>query len=227
VQLVKPLNFVLHDVLDMHTRSHHRLSQRDRFDTVYGLVSEEVRSTCLDVATLSVWGEPDMETHIVRSNHDEHLTRWLEEFDPRKDPSNDPYYCALKTRIYESRKSTGKWPNEFELEFRRLLPSYENVNFLGRGDRLNIGGVAHEFHGDIGVGGSRGSIKGYTKLGTRCTIGHSHTPGILDGVFQTGVTGKKDMGYNTRPSTWLHAHVVLGADGKRQLVVIHNGTFGA
>jgi hypothetical protein len=222
----RPMNLVLHDVLDMHTRSHHRKSQRDRFDTVDGLVQDEVAHACNDVASITHWGMPDMKTHIVRSNHDEHLTRWLEEFDPKQDPANDPYYCALKTRIYQERAKTGKWPNEFELEFDRLHPDNECVNFLGRDDSLKIGSIENGFHGDDGPNGSRGSLKAYTRLGVKCTIGHSHTPGILDGVFQVGVTGSKKMGYNRRPSTWLHAHVVQGADGKRQLIVVVNGTYG-
>lgn len=223
---VRPLHFVLHDVLDMHSRSHHRKSQRDRFDTSKQLVGAEVWGACSDVDDMSGWGPRDMETHIVRSNHDEHLTRWLEEFVAKEDPENDEYFCDLKSRIYRERRRTGKWPNEFELEFRRHYPDNDNVHFLGREDTLNIGNVAHEFHGDDGVNGSRGSIQAYTRLGIKCTIGHSHTPGILDGVFQVGVTGTKRMGYNKRPSTWLHAHVVLGADGKRQLVIVVNGSFG-
>jgi hypothetical protein len=228
VTLLKPKHLVLHDVYDGSSRSHHRTTTRDRFDARFDLVEKEVESVArfLHEAGYGCWGDHTMEVDVIRANHDEHLTRWLEEHDHKKDIVNDPYYCALKARCYAFRKEHGRWPNELELECRRLGVG-ARVKFIGREDSLKVGNVEHAFHGDKGVNGSRGSLRGYAKLGVKVTIGHSHTPGILDGAFQTGVTGTKLMGYNHRPSTWLHAHVVLGADGKRQMVIIVNGRFRA
>lgn len=224
VSLLRPQHLVLHDVYDGSSRSHHRMSTRDRWDTRYDLVENEVVAVSAALRRFQSWGATEMD--IVRSNHDEHLTRWLEEFDHKKDIVNDPYYCALKARCYDFRKEFGRWPNELELECRRLgLKGL--FKFLDREESLKIGDVQHAFHGDKGVNGSRGSLRAYAKLGVKVTIGHSHTPGILDGAFQTGVTASKLMGYNHMPSTWLHAHVVLGADGKRQLIIIVGGRFRA
>jgi hypothetical protein len=222
VDLLKPKHLVLHDVLDMSSRSHHRQGERDRYDGRFDTVEAEVKANAAMLTRFAHWdcGQVD----VVRSNHDEHLTRWLQEFRPDQDIVNVPYWHRLKARVYDHREEHGSWPNEFEMEMRRLeVPYY--VKFLSREDSLRVGNVEHSFHGDDGVNGSRGSILGYTKLGAKVTIGHSHTPGIRDGVFQTGVTGSRRMGYNRRPSTWLNAHVVLHADGKRQLVVIINGKF--
>jgi len=36
-----------------------------------------------------------------------------------------------------------------------------------------------------------------------------------------------DMGYNRRPSTWLNAHCVLHADGRRQMIIVIKGRFRA
>ncbi len=231
IELTRPLHFVGHDFLDMHTRSHHRKSARDRFETALGLVRDEVEHACRDVDTIRSWGPSDMEMVLVRSNHDEHLERWVEEFKPNEDAVNTPYWHKLSSAQYDYFAEHKRWPNLFELEYRRLDTKAggvrgKHVRFLGRDDSFKLANVEGAFHGDDGVNGSRGSILSYTKLGVKVTIGHSHTPGIRDGVFQVGVTGTKKMGYNRRPSTWLHAHVVLGADGKRQMIVVLNGKFG-
>ena len=61
------------------------------------------------------------------------------------------------------------------------------------------------------------------KLGTTTIVGHSHTPAILEGCYQVGVTGKLDQGYNKGPSSWMHAHCVLYGNGKRSLLFIRDG----
>lgn len=231
IEITSPRHLVLHDVLDMHTRSHHKKTKRDRYETITQTVEDEVLHACSDVADMAGWGPDDMEVDIVRSNHDEHFERWVEEFKPSEDAINLPYWHEISAAEYRHHKQTGRWPNLFELAFRTNhqcdpLGRGKRIRFLGREDTLVFANVEHAMHGDDGVNGSRGSIVAYTKLGVKLTIGHSHTPGIRDGVFQTGVTGSKRMGYNRKPSTWLHAHVVLGADGKRQLIVVLQGTFG-
>jgi hypothetical protein len=112
-------------------------------------------------------------------------------------------------------------------EFFRLQPG-EDVHFLAGDEQLMLGRVEHSFHGHRGTAGSRGSAAGFTRLGSKVTIGHSHTPTIRDGVYQTGVYGKLDPAYTVgSPTTWLNAHVVLHADGKRQLCIIVAGAFRA
>jgi hypothetical protein len=87
------------------------------------------------------------------------------------------------------------------------------------------GGVEHGFHGDLGPNGARGTTLNLSRLGAKVTKAHDHTAAVLDGVYSVGVTGKLDQGYNHLPSTWIHAQVVLGADGKRQVVVIVDGRY--
>lgn len=227
VALLRPKHLVLHDVYDGSARSHHRHSQRDRYDARFDRVEKEVEAVARFLQECSTtWSPKQMEVDVISSNHHDHLTRWLEEHDGRQDPVNDPYHSHLKSRCYLFRDQHGRWPNELELECRRLGVG-GRVKFIGREESLKVGPVEHAFHGDKGVNGTRGSLRAYTRLGVKCTIGHSHTPGILDGVFQTGLTATKLMEYNHRPSTWLHAHVVLGADGKRQLIVIVKGRYRA
>jgi hypothetical protein len=217
VECVNPKHVVLHDVLDFDARSHHRQTPEERWDRRFDTVEAEMDANAAFFKRVVGW-PGDFEIDVVESNHHEHLTRWMREFDEEKDVLNAPFWAQLKADMYKARKKSGQWPNLYELEM-RARGIEPGIRFLTREGTLKLAKVEHAFHGDKGVNGARGSARAYAKLGVKCTIGHSHTPCILDGVFQTGVTGKLDMDYNTRPSTWLHAHVVLHADGKRQLII--------
>ena len=222
VRQARPKHLVLHDVLDFDARSHHRARSRDRYGRRFDQVEYEVAAAMTALNRFATWGADQVD--VVASNHHEHLRRWLDEHRSDQDPVNTPYWHRLWAACYEAYAKTGEWPDEFALEAQRLGCD-KRIKFLSRGSSLKLAGVEHGQHGDSGVNGSRGSIAGLSRLGCKLTIGHSHTPGIRDGVFQVGVSGRLDMGYNSLPSTWLHAHVVLHADGKRQLVVITKGRF--
>ncbi len=220
IDQVRPKNIVLHDVLDFGSRNHHNKGSRHRFTGRFDSVEFEVKCATDALKLVASWG--DHTTHVVRSNHDEHFERWLEEHKDCEDPLNAPYYHEMKARDYRNRAVKGEWLNLFESESRRHgVPA--SVKFLKRNESLRLLDVEHGFHGDKGVSGSRGTPLGYTRLGVKVTTGHTHTPKIADGSFVTGVTAQLDHGYNLLPSTWLNAHVVLHADGKRQLIVIVKG----
>lgn len=220
---VRPLNVVLHDVLDFSSRNHHNKGFRHKYAGRFDSVEQEVINACDALKLVDSWGFHT--TYVVRSNHDEHFERWLEEHKDAEDPLNAPYYHEMRARDYRSRREGGEWLNLFESEARRLGVHERRVKFLKRNEALRIGGVEHGFHGDKGTGGSRGTPNGYSKLGVKVTTGHSHTPRIADGSFVVGVTAQLDHGYNLLPSTWLNAHVLLNSDGKRQTIVIVKGRF--
>jgi hypothetical protein len=54
-------------------------------------------------------------------------------------------------------------------------------------------------------------------------IGHSHSPGIDGGCYQTGTSTPLRLDYNKGPSSWLNCHCVLYANGKRSLLPIIDG----
>src|SRR5690606_34189370 len=90
--------------------------------------------------------------------------------------------------------------------------------FLRRDESCQIGGIEVGYHGDKGPNGSRGSIKGFGKIGAKTIIGHSHTPGIKDGVYQVGTSSRLRLEYNSGPSGWLHCHACIYQNGKRSLI---------
>jgi hypothetical protein len=217
VALLRPKNLVLHDVYDGNTRSHHKTSKRERFPLRNRYVRDEVQRCGGAIVDMSKWSD-NMATWIVDCNHHDHLSRWLEEHDT-DDLINTPYWHELWASIYSSYQNSGVWPLALQraLEDEMFIPA--NVNWLGRDDVLRIGGGVHHLHGDVGPNGARGTLLNFSKMGSKVTVGHSHTPGIKDGCYQAGVLGRLNMDYNIGPSTWCQAHVVLGHDGKRQMVV--------
>jgi hypothetical protein len=222
--MVRPLHVVMHDVLDFSARNHHDRKVRSIYSTRFESVEHEVKGAAEDLIAVSGWGEGDHETVVTRSNHDEHLERWLEEHSDREDPHNAPYFHFLWNRAFQHRKKHGHFPDLFALEARRF-GARKRIRFLRRNESFRLAGVEHGFHGDKGNGGSRGNTRGYARMGTKVSKGHDHTPTIMDGVFSAGVTAGLDHGYNLLPSTWLNAHIVLQADGKRQLIIIIDDMF--
>ena len=85
------------------------------------------------------------------------------------------------------------------------------TEFLKRDDSLVFDGLEIElaFHGDQGNHGARGSINSFAKIGPKSVIGHSHSPGIMEGVYQVGVTARLDLEYATGPSGWMHTHCII------------------
>ena len=67
------------------------------------------------------------------------------------------------------------------------------------------------------------TIRNLRRVGVRSVIGHSHSPGIEEGCYQTGTSTFLRLEYNSGPSGWLQAHVLVHADGKRQLIIIIDG----
>ena len=118
-------------------------------------------------------------------------------------------------------------PSPFVLWAKRLLPSDYRSVFLGADESYLIKGVEVGYHGDRGSNGARGNIRQFGKIGVKSVIGHSHTPGIKDGVYQVGTTSLLRLEYNHGPSSWLHTHCLIYRNGKRSLVNIIDGEWKA
>jgi hypothetical protein len=232
-KLVKPKALVLHDFLDFYTRNHHESKRlKSLFVNAELKVEDELVHATKNVRRLSRWGDHDI--IFVKSNHDEHLERWLDDHDDYQDPINAPYFHQLWARAFEYHQEHGKFPDLFALEVQRILRRYDSANaeavlrrcnWLRINDNYKVAGVDHGFHGHLGINGSRGTVRTYARLACKVTVGHHHVPCICDGVFGVGITARLDHGYNKLPNAWMHAHCVLHADGKRQMIIIVNGRF--
>lgn len=220
VKLIKPKAQVFHDLMDGYFGSHHhRLSpfltlkkhfngDNDGQAEVADLI--EKFSQCL------ISGK----NYVVKSNHDEHVDRWLNETDWRKDPQNAEFYLGLALAKVKAIKE-GQDFDSIE-----HLVQETRATFLRRSDTLFCKGHALNYHGDKGPNGARGSLMAFNKIGCRSVIGHSHTPGRKWGVMQVGLSAIYQLEYAIgSPSSWMHTAAIIYPNGKGTLINCIDGEY--
>ena len=237
-QVLNPKFHVYHDVEDFYRRNHHH---RGNDVIAYGKhhfgrnnVEEglQISADFIDRHT-----RPDMKNFIARANHDEAFDRWLREADPKLDPENARFYYYMKfnqlsnvmpTETGFSTFDAFEWWCKNPLD-QRGLRNLEQTNFLKRDDSLRVGKANIElaFHGDQGSNGGYGGMQSFSKIGPKTVIGHSHTPGIIEGCYQVGVTARLDLEYASGPSSWLHTHCIIYPNGSRTLINVIKGEWRA
>lgn len=227
-ELLHPRYMVFGDVLDFGVRSHHSIRDAlGRFRKHYFNANDNVEQALQEVADfLDEVSKPYASNIIVKSNHDEHIERWLKEADPNHDPENAKFYHYLKYHQYEAvQKET-----DFDiLEFWVKNPDEQDgmlnnsTVFLRRNQSFEIAGVEVSLHGDVGPNGARGSLRGLSKMGQKLICGHSHSPGIIDQSYQVGTSTPLRLDYNKGPSSWLNTSAIVYRDGSVTLINIING----
>lgn len=221
---LRPRMLVLHDVLDFQAANYHNnyFTRVNLFHTGQSDVFTELKKTfeLLDDIAESL---PDTQIFIVPSNHHDHFSKWLEKALNAEDIQNAWIYHKTKLAYVEAcMKDESFDPFAFWSRFMSRNP--DRLVFLGVGESLEVDGVEYGHHGHRGPNGTRGSIGGFLRVGAKMTVGHSHSPGIMDGVYQVGTSSLLDMGYNSDAlSSWMATHCVHYENGSRTLVNIVDG----
>lgn len=221
---LRPKRQFMHDIFSMRSRSHHE--EKD-FHARYAKhvngqesVEDEVQLTA---DFLNFANRPWVQTIVVPSNHDEHLDKWLNEADARKDPVNVHYYTRLQAIKLDLIKSGARDTSVLRHAlFEAGLT--DGVLFLDSDEPFVIcrdvdGGIECSLHGHRGPGGSRGSTAALTKLGRAVIKGHDHKAAIRDNVYSVGVCAE-DFVYARGPSAHSATHCVVFDNGRRQLVTM-------
>jgi hypothetical protein len=224
VSTLKPKRLIRHDVLDCHAVSHHhklnpilqyrklRENMDDIFDELTKTKNHIMRTTPLDCESI-----------IIASNHNEHLHKWLNEADWKRDIKNAKLFFNLMYQIFD-RIDQGK--DDID-PFKLFCGEMDRVRFLTRNEQFMILDIDVGNHGDKGANGTRGSRRQYSMLPDKTVVGHSHSPGIDKGCYQTGTSGELRMGYNDGPSSWANTHCIIYENGKRQLITTIDGRWRA
>ena len=89
------------------------------------------------------------------------------------------------------------------------------------------GGIECGMHGHLGANGGRGNIRSFARMGRRANIGHSHTAGIVEGIWQSGTSSLLDLEYNIGMSSWSHSDILTYANGKRAMITMSGGKYKA
>lgn len=222
VETLDPEHLVFHDLHDGISTNHH--VKKDPFAQVakrvglLHLVKEEVMEDVMWLARVCA-GRSGV---LVASNHDDFLARWLREHDWRHDPENAEFYLETALHLVKEIKSGNAVPHPFTYWVEQLKGNAP-IRCLKRDESFALKGVELSLHGDKGPNGTRGSRTNLKRIGVKTVIGHSHSPGIDEGCYQTGTSTPLRLDYNQGPSSWLHCHCVLYANGKRSLLPIIDG----
>ena len=226
--VLEPKVIVRHDLLDCYSVSHHHknnaFTQYAKYVSGSNKIEDELMKTIEHVVETTPKYAKNV---IVSSNHNDHLTRWLNEIEIKIEPWNALLYHRLMYEMLLQTKmtaSTAEYPNPFELYSLPIFKSKKiDVEFLHRTTSYKIHGIELASHGDKGQNGARGSRRQFANLPAKSVIGHSHSPGIEKGCYQTGTSSYLQLEYNQGPSSWVHAHVLIYPNGKRQLVSVIKG----
>jgi hypothetical protein len=226
VQVTKPPRIVLHDLLDFESASHH-----NNFFTKFKLytqgrssVTGELIATCKLLERLMA-AAPWATFYVVDSNHDKHFDTWLNGSAGSVDLENTIVFHETKLAWLKAIQAKEEF-SPLKYWVQKLLPgSGKKLAFLTANDSLAIDKIEYSQHGHRGPNGARGSRQAFVGVATKMVIGHSHSPGIDDGVYQVGTSSQMDMDYNQGFGSWLPTHCLSYAGGKRTLVTCLNGSW--
>lgn len=227
LNILNPEAVVYHDVMDFHSRNHHH--RHKPFSNLAKQMSQ--RSSVEDeidecAAFVDRHAREGQRIIFAASNHPDALLRWVEDTDWKDDPENAVFYLKTALAIAMSVSMSGSgasYIDPFVYWMQQKLKTIQQCVFPGRDESVMIAGIECGMHGDKGPNGSRGSIKGFGRIGVKSVIGHSHTAGVMDGVYQTGTSSNLKLEYNSGPSSWSHTHCCIYPNGKRTLLWIIDG----
>ena len=215
-----PKHLVVHDLFDGKSISHHDI--KDPIKQYHKEINgENVLKT--EVADMLKWVGDMKELVenlvIVRSNHDDFVDRWIINSDWKKNIKNAMEYMEYTKPLLNNEAKQGLIPWLINQE-------HPEVITLGRDGSYQIKGWECGQHGDIGANGARGSVNTFRKLNTKMIGGHSHTPVRKDGYLSVGTSTELRVGYNTGPSSWMNAHVIIYKNGKASHIIFdENGRY--
>lgn len=225
VDALDPQYLIFHDLHDGYARNpHHRddpFSEIAKRGASMHLVRNEVIEDVMWLAR--VVGK--RKGIVVPSNHDNFFARWIIGTDWRLDPDNAEMYLETALEVVRSVKMTESGASRIDpfVHWVNKLKANAPIRCLNRDESFTLGGVELSLHGDQGPNGSRGSRTNLRRIGVKTIVGHSHSPGIEEGCYQAGTSTPLKLEYNSGPSSWLQAHVVLYANGKRAILPIIDG----
>lgn len=220
---------VIHDLLDKQPRNHHSIddphylalmqAQKHRGSVEAGV---QMAANFLDALHTAL---PDVKRTVIRSNHDQALEVWLKNSTAFKDPINSAYWCELNS-VWLHYLSQGD--TSFDI-FRHAIfraagqvnaiEAVQNTYFPTEDTSCVYNGIEHGMHGHRGPNGARGTPSSFRQMGAKLNTAHTHSPGIIDGVWTAGTLSKLDMGYNKGPSSWVHANILTYPSGKRTVMI--------
>ena len=231
VPLLRPDVLVWHDMWDGYARNHHHEGEAFiNFAKHHAGLDDVAKTLSAAYAFVDTHTPAGTKNVFVPSNHPDVLARWVKRADWRTDPRNAEF--LLETALVMLRgtimgDSGAQVVDPFVYWATKKMKSAGRATFLARDQSMEIRGIEIGYHGDRGSNGARGNRRGFSRIGTKTIIGHSHSPGITEGSYQVGTSSRLTLEYNSGPSGWLHTHCVIYRNGKRALINVIDGKWRA
>lgn len=210
---LKPKDVMIHDWISYQSINHH---EENKVLTKLLNTTEETKDLKTEIdCALKILNKlakscPESKINIVHSNHDEFLTKWLNEGEFVKgNPVNRIAGCELFANI----------ANGLEVIPKHLLA--KNVKFLPFCKSVIINDYEVGKHGDVGIAGAKGNTNAYVKTYNKSITGHTHSPKIKESGVVVGTLSKLKLSYNKNSiSNWAHANCILYTNGTFQLIFV-------
>lgn len=221
VASLRPERIVFHDIFDGWSINHHEtknLVGRYRARKSLDLV-EEIRKVSIELRDMHK-ACPEADLVVVKSNHDEFLSRLIESGNLRDHVRNlgplytlGGYYCDGEEPLSAGVIVYG-------------VEGTPHATWLARDDDYQVCGYELGHHGDLGANGSRGTPR-QTAAHTGSAIqGHTHTPERIGRTLVVGTSTYLRLNYNRGPGSWMNCHGLVYSNGTAQLLPAINGDFG-
>jgi len=225
VDRLDPQNLVFHDLHDGYARNPHH---RNNVFSEIAKRSKDMHRVEKEVMEDIEWLRQAVGVRqgvVVPSNHTSFFERWIMDTDWRRDPDNAAFYLDTAKVMVDSTRMTKSGLDYVDpfIYWVDKLKGTSPIKCLVRDESFMLASVELSLHGDQGPNGVKGSRENLRRIGVKTIIGHSHSPGIEEGCYQTGTSTPLKLEYNEGPSSWLQCHVVLYANGKRSLLPIVDG----
>jgi len=226
VDQLRPREQFFHDTIDFTARNHHNIKDphflHEMLLTGKDSVQQEFDGVGDFLCNMAFrhWSKH----FIVVSNHDQAIEIWLKNSVAMYDPVNARFWHEMNVSSYLAREG-GRKARPFTTALRAHLTKefQEKCVFLQEDDSYRIlDEIEAGLHGHLGPNGSRGSPKNLRTVG-KANTAHTHTAGIIEGVYTCGVYGKLDMGYNKGLSSWSHSMTITYKNAKRAILTIKEG----
>lgn len=211
----KPKHVFLHDTFNGTSISHHYKGHNIEYfrqSKGQGLdLDEELKHTAGVIESYLNVLPKGSKLHVVASNHDEHLYRYLDEGRFIGDKGNDLVASKLYTAALQ-----GENPLKAGIEMYMDIP--KNLNFIERDEGFSILGYQMGHHGDLGANGGRGSKRSLQAANGKSFTGHTHSAFLYDGLVGVGTSTFPRIGYNKGYSNWTQTNGVLYSNGQPGLI---------
>ena len=166
----------------------------------------------------TIWSKAPKDAELIAtaSNHPDHVRQYLDRGAYINDCKAN-YDIAHRMVVLELDEVNS-------LQY--YLDPEKKMNWTDQNQDYYVEGCQMNAHGHLGVGGSRGNLRGHEMSYSSSMTAHTHKPGIFHDAWMVGHTTIPRHGYNNGPDDWLLCSGAVYKGGHKQLyMIIKNRAF--